>query len=280
MNLSIYKKKIDLLKTDNSHGASFVENVLFSILIQAAKDLKRSEFKKLIDYSQDWHTVMANLVTLIKTAEIQLRSRNCDMVEFLETMRINLMTARILLCNKAALRIKNNSFIATISYSGMVYDSICCAVEQGWQGAILIAESRPVLEGKSLAKDLSKLPIDIVYGTDCQVLSMLDDVEAVFIGADAVTRSCFINKTGTKALVSTLGRNKKAYVLADMSKYFDFPDSYEIPEMPPSEVWKKYPAKIRVINKYFEKIPFKKNMVFINEYGTFSPNRLKKALKY
>jgi len=201
------------------------------------------------------------------------------MISYLRSLQDDILTARDKLCGKAASIIKRYKSIVTISASGLVYESIHKTIKMGWRGAVFVAESRPVLEGKSLAVSLAESPIRIVYGTDCQVLSMLDDVNAAFIGADLISSRYFINKTGTSALLSCLDSKKKVYILADSSKYYDFPDKIVIPEMPPSEVWPHHPDRVKIVNRYFEKVSFHKNLVFINESECINSDKLKKYLE-
>ncbi len=222
---------------------------------------------------------MANILNVIELTRAEIRKSNKDMKSFLRSLQNDILILRERLCHKAASILAKHDSLMTISSSGLVCRTIGNMVEKGWRGRVMIAESRPMLEGKSLARQLSDLPIEVVYGTDCQMLSMAGDVQSAVVGADAVSSRFFINKIGTSAAAAVLGQKKILYVLADRMKYYDLPDDIAIPEMPLSEVWRNHPGKIKVVNRYFEKIFFEKNMIFINESGQFKPFRIKNILK-
>jgi translation initiation factor 2B subunit (eIF-2B alpha/beta/delta family) len=278
LNYADFNKQIHLLIKDNTHGATYIENKLIDILIEAADKLKKPAFMKLVKRARDLPAVMVNVLNIVELTEKKITEPGGAIGEFLKALKIGNMLARELVVKLAAEEIINKSSIVTISYSSLVYHSVSRAIQNGWQGEILVPESRPMCEGKMLAKDLASLSAKAVYGTDCQVFSMLDDVEAAFIGADAVGRDFFINKTGTKALIAALDIKKPIFILADTIKYYTLPDNFRIPEMPAGEIWKNYPENVRVVNKYFEKIDFAPNMVFINENGTLTPDKIKKYI--
>lgn len=279
MTLKDYKNEIQLLMADNIHGAFYIEKHLLDILRQSSQELRLSSFQKLVDFAEQCQTVMANLLNIIIDLQNLLAKPEPDIAAYLESIWKKTLTSPLLICMEAANIIERYGIIATFSASSMVENSIHLAASRGWRGMVLIAESRPILEGKTLAGKLSRLPIQVVYGTDCQIFSLLEDAGAAFIGADAVGEKYFINKIGTKALAATLGQQKKLFILASLNKYYDDVRHLEIPEMPYTEVWINPRKNIAVRNQYFEKILIRKNMVFINESGLFKQSDVKKYLE-
>ncbi|MCD6163798.1 MAG: hypothetical protein J7K40_15485 [candidate division Zixibacteria bacterium] len=279
MTLKDYKNEIKLLMNDNIHGAFYMEAALLKIFKQASQELKHVSFRKLVSFAKDWPTVMANLLNLINGLNNLFIKPDADIDEYLDKIKKNIKASQSSIVMNAANIITRYDTIATMSNSRMVNDAIDLAASIGWRGMVLIAESRPILEGRTLARKLSRLPIQVVFGADCQIFSLLDDAGAAFVGADAVGEKHFINKIGTKAMAATLGSQKNLYILADLSKYYDDVRHLEIPEMPFTEIWTNPPKNITIRNQYFEKIIIKKNMVFINEAGLFNQADVKKYLE-
>jgi translation initiation factor eIF-2B subunit delta len=279
MTLKEYKAKIRYLMDDNIHGASFLESSLLQTFKQGYNDLRLSSFIKLIDYAEKWPTVMANLLNLIRYIKCQLKKSNLNIDILLDEHSKNIRISQLAIILKAAKQISNYNSIATISNSSMINSSINLAVSRGWRGMVFIPESRPILEGEILASELSGLPIKIIYGTDYQILSLLKNADAAFVGADAIDKEYFINKVGTEAMATVLGSHKTMYVIADLFKYYDGIENLEIEDMPSSEVWTIAPEAITIKNQYFEKIQIKENMVFVNEMGLHRKNEIKKYLE-
>ncbi len=279
MSYSEYKKKVIRLKKDNRNGAAYIENELLKIFTKAAKELKKSDFVKLIRLTENWPAPMANIYNLTDNLILQLEYPKSEIESFLKQHQKHILISKNKVGELASSIIIKLNSIATLSASGLVYNSIKTAANKGWRGTVLVAESRPILEGKLLAAALAKLPVKVVFGADCQIFSMLDNVDAVFIGADMITGSYFINKTGTGALIATLGAKKKVYVLADLSKYYFSKKKTKIPEMPSEEVWRKHPPKVKIVNRYFEKIDFKKNIILVNDNEITGSLRFRKYLE-
>lgn len=262
-----YKRKIADLKKDNKHGATYIETALFRILINAGGRLSHKEFLRLLEFARKWSTVMVNVLNLLDAADRFTNSPQADVPLSLSILRKRITAARDNVCHKAAALIDRFDAVATISASGLVQRALELAANRGWKGTVYVAESRPMLEGRLLAKSLASLPLRVICGTDCQILSLLDEVGAGFVGADAIARRFFVNKIGTGALARGLGLRKRLYVLADSSKFRALPEDVEIPPMSTTEVWRGHPRKVTVINTYFERIPLKPNIVIVSEDG-------------
>ena len=279
MSYSEYTKKIIRFKKDNRNGAAYIENALLKIFTKAAEELKIFDFIKLVKLTENWPAPMANIYNLTDNLISQLKYPKPEIESFIKQHQQHIIISRNRVSELASsMMVKLNS-IATLSASGLVYNSINTAANRGWRGTVMVAESRPILEGKLLAAALAELPVKVVFGADCQIFSMLDNVDSAFIGADMITGSYFINKTGTSALIATLGAKKKVYVLADLSKYYFSKKKAIIPEMPSEEVWRKHPPKVKIVNRYFEKIDFKKNIILIDDNKITGSLRFKKYLE-
>jgi len=167
--------------------------------------------------------------------------------------------------------IKNGSTILTFSYSSMVESVIKAAHKNKKDLHIIIGESRPMKEGKELARNISKIGIKITYTTDVVLPSLIEQCDMVFLGADWVAEDFFINKIGTKVLVNLAFEQKiPVYIFCISEKILSrkyYPKT--IDDNDPKEIDKELNEikNIRIFNPYFEKIDLHKVQGIITENG-------------
>ena len=146
---------------------------------------------------------------------------------------------------------------------------------------VIQTESRPILEGRIQAANLHKLGYEVKLITDTGFARHLDRINMVLLGADAIYKDFFINKTGTYS-ICLAGKNAgiPIYVLADSRKYwFSLPSDRHETEFtedkkPPEELWHDPHPGIDVENYYFEKTPVEWVDGFINETEVLKPSQL------
>jgi translation initiation factor 2B subunit (eIF-2B alpha/beta/delta family) len=137
---------------------------------------------------------------------------------------------------------------------------------------IIQTESRPQAEGRVQARYLADIGYNVTLITDASIALYADMIDMVLLGADAIYKEFFVNKTGSHliALVSQ-EFGIPLYVLADSRKIWNKQDysglSQTISEdpKPGSEVWDNPPEGINPENYYFETIPNKWVDLFITE---------------
>jgi translation initiation factor 2B subunit (eIF-2B alpha/beta/delta family) len=96
----------------------------------------------------------------------------------------------------AALDKSHRSTAATYSFSSTVIGAFTAA--RGRLGSVLVAESRPALEGRVTARRLAEAHIPVQYTTDAGLFGLLHSVTVFAVGADAVLSHSFVNKMGTR----------------------------------------------------------------------------------
>lgn len=159
---------------------------------------------------------------------------------------------------------KNQNFlnpihsIITLSNSNTILN-ICKMMKcSGNLKKVYIAESRPMLEGRKLAKSLMKEKIQVELFTDFSASKYFKMSEAVLIGADRILKNkSVINKTGSLTL-AILAKEFRIpfYVLATKDK-FSTSLKYKQVEMSESEVWSYKNSDLKAANSYFEEVDFK-----------------------
>ena len=148
---------------------------------------------------------------------------------------------------------------------------------------IIQTESRPILEGRIQAVNFYKLGYEVKLVSDTGYARHLDRINLILLGADAIYRDYFVNKSGSHN-ICLAGKNAgiPVYILADSRKFwFSLPPEhqemqYNERRKPGEEIWKDPHPGIDTENYYFEKIPINWADGFITEKEVLNPSRLQK----
>jgi translation initiation factor 2B subunit (eIF-2B alpha/beta/delta family) len=157
--------------------------------------------------------------------------------------------------------------VATLSYSSTVESILRQALPSDCR--VVIAESRPLLEGRRLFKSLSGTVADLRMVTDAQMGLVIPAVDLVLVGADTVLSDLgVLNKTGTyvAALVAhTHGRD--FFVATDTYKINAAMNSGNciLESKSGKEVWPS--QETRCDNVYFDITPAQLVTGFVTEEG-------------
>ncbi len=145
---------------------------------------------------------------------------------------------------------------------------------------VIVAEGRPLLEGRRLAQDLRAhdIPVDVI--TEAEIPLAMAEANAAVIGADCfLADGSAVNKTGSRLLaLAARERNIPFVVLADTLKLCPW-----IPETVPAEawehgsaadVWPEAPEGVRVRNTPFELVPAEYITRYVTEDGIRRPDQV------
>ncbi|HBF88690.1 MAG TPA: hypothetical protein DDX39_08615 [Bacteroidales bacterium] len=144
--------------------------------------------------------------------------------------------------------------------------------------------SHPAKEGIVQAKCLSEYGHKVVLIEDAGIGKIIDKIDLVLLGADAVLGDTFINKIGTSYLCHASYKSKlPVFVIADTRKYIpntEHTSSYIKTLL--NETLKSEKEifsddnyeNISVQNYYYEEIPSKLVSVYINEEGVFTTKKI------
>lgn len=171
--------------------------------------------------------------------------------------------------------------IMLISYSSTVLNLLLKTKDLNF--IVYILESRPKLEGRKVAQELSEkyethLIVDAAMG------KFINEIDMVFIGIDSILRDgSIINKIGTYPLSVLAKSNKKpVYAIGDKFKYnlrshFDLP--VEIVKKPKNEIFDKYNPKLSIENYYFDITPPEYIEGIISDLGIISITNFLKEIE-
>lgn len=160
-------------------------------------------------------------------------------------------------CSAAALVAQPGSWIATLSGSTAVRDALLEAQRQGRAPRVLLAESRPRLEGRALASALAQAGITVWLVVDAALPLLISQAQGLWLGADAVTDQGVLNKVGSyAAALAAREHSVPVYALAERRKFLPSNTAaLKIVEMPQAEIWESAPEGVQPRNVYFELVP-------------------------
>ena len=289
-----WKDDLKKFESDNSSGsAELLENYIELLLywlekgeLQTPKDKSflMDQIKRLQDRHKSLFVLLHFSFWVIQLLNNSREDWNPVLVDFLNEYREKWTGVNIRLAMQAGSAIDlKQKLILCHSQSSAVRE-----IFEAYQGnrkkvKIIQTESRPILEGRIQAANLSKLGYEVKLVSDTGYARHLDRINMILLGADAVFRDYFVNKSGSYN-ICLAGKNAgiPVYILADSRKFwFSLPPEhqemqYNESKKPGEEIWKDPHPGIDIENYYFEKIPVDWADGFITEKEILKPSRLQK----
>lgn len=168
----------------------------------------------------------------------------------------------------------NEPWIATLSNSTAVLEAIRVLHREGRKPRVLLAESRPRLEGRDMAVALAADGVPVWVVADAALPMVMQQAAALWLGADAVTELGALNKIGSfVAALAAREHGVTVHILAHRRKFLPAATrALAIAEMPPAELWENPPMGVRPRNIYFEMVPMKLLRGICTEDGVVGPS--------
>ena len=180
--------------------------------------------------------------------------------------------------------IKNNSTVLTHCHSSVVVELLKKAWDNKIKFRVVTTETRPLLQGKITAKELSEFGIPVVYSDDMAPGHFLQmhkrKINIVLFGIDSIRKEGVINKIGTYLLAVFAWENKiPVYFVGEVLK-IDRRKKIFIEERNPEEIIKqKELPKVKIENAAFDITPWKYITGVVTEKGILKPEKIKRMLK-
>ncbi|EER25068.1 Initiation factor 2 subunit family protein [Coccidioides posadasii C735 delta SOWgp] len=112
------------------------------------------------------------------------------------------------IANSAAEKIKDGDVILCYANSSVVQKALLTAHAQGKKFRVFIVDTRPLFEGKNLARTLSKAGLEVQYSLINGIAYAIREATKVFLGAHAMTSNgCLFSRVGT-ALVAMSAKER------------------------------------------------------------------------
>lgn len=161
--------------------------------------------------------------------------------------------------------------VLTLSDSSTVRAGLLRASEEGALSVVCL-ESRPVDEGRRLARVLGEAGVPVTLSVDAAMAVHLPGCRAVVLGADSVGDRGIVNKIGSVPLARCArAAGVPVWVVTDGTKFLPpgFPQPLD-DDRPAEEVCRP-PGDVRVWNRYFELLPFDLVEWVVTDDGPLDP---------
>lgn len=211
----------------------------------------------------------------------------CDSID--EFIRERITVADQVISSSAAEKISDGDVILTYAKSSIVQQTLVEAFRQGKKFRVVIIDSRPLFEGKNLARSLAAIGLKVQYALTTAISHAIKDVTKVFLGAHAMmSNGRLYSRVGT-AIVAMTAKEAEIPVIVccESIKFTDRValDSIVTNELaPPDELipqsnsssshlakWRKVP-NLQLLNLMFDLTPAQYITLVITEYGSLPPS--------
>ena len=182
---------------------------------------------------------------------------------------LNKCDEKINLAGSSLIKKKINVF--THCHSSTVNRILLKAKKQGSDITVYNTETRPLLQGRITSTQLAKQGIKNVHGVDSAMTYLMEECDIALIGADAITKSCVINKIGSHEVgLVAYSLRVPLYVTSVAWKIDPVAwknDDEKVEERVSSEVWKDAPKGVKILNPAFEHVEKELIKGIISEFG-------------
>jgi len=252
-----------------------IYNDIKSLKIQGAEAIAKAGLKA-IKLKSDKDSIKK--IMEVRPTEPALRNA----IKFSQISSINNALTHFTLSEKiipkiGAKKIHSKKIIFTHCHSSTVVSILKEAKSQKKNFIVHNTETRPMLQGRKTAKELSKAGIEVHHFVDSGARLALKKADLMLIGCDAITaEGKVINKIGSEMMAEIAERHDTpVYVCTDSWKFdplTSFGFDVEIEKRNSKEIWKNPPKKVKIFNYAFEKINPDLISGIISELGVHSPN--------
>ncbi len=236
-------KNLEHIAEDRTHGSSYIASRILEYSEECAK--KKINFTQQLFKLLKSHSSMAVVINVVLDV---IKDPSPHNINFLKK---NVDESRYRSVLEALEHLNGIKKIATISHSQAVSELIYSMKPE----CVYLSVAHPLREGETFSIELASNGIRTVLFEDTAYGLIMNEVECVIVGADAVIGNNFVNKIGTRMLaLLSADLRKPFYVLADKMKWLTDNRSqyFAIPKQDAKEVSK---ITSDVINVYFERIP-------------------------
>lgn len=257
------------------------------VVEKAVRDIKsihvQGAYEITIAAINAWHKAKdkqdaAKKLAAARPTEPMLRNalRYLEKMDHAETLLKKLEADQGKVAEYGAEKVKDGSIVYTHCHSSTVNDILIRAKKEGKKFQVHATESRPFLQGRLTAKQLSAAKIPITLFVDSAARLALKKADVMMIGADAITAEGFvINKVGSELMADMANHYQVPVFICTHSWKFDpltvFGFEEEIEKRAAKEIWNMPPRGVKISNFVFEKVDPNKITAVISELGVFKP---------
>ncbi|MFQ5817592.1 MAG: hypothetical protein ACE5H2_06520 [Terriglobia bacterium] len=299
------RKRIHALGRDHRSGAAEIAERAAAALLDFIRRSQRPEARQLAILAEATLRAqpamapvinLANRVACAAEQGVSPRELQKALAPKLRGFRRALRHSNRKIARQFARRLRPRAVVLTYSYSSTVLAALLAA--RGKLARVVCSEGRPQLEGRRLAEKLARAGIPVVLVADAALPARVREADAVVVGADAILpgpaaggAGAYVNKIGTRVLQDAARAARKPfYVLADTTKILPsrmpgyracgmarlYRPEASGEEKPAAELWRGAPRGVRVENRYFERIPLRREVRLLTERGPLTAAALRR----
>lgn len=221
----------------------------------------------------------------VSTPESQAKSDLCDSID--TYVREKVTVADQVIANKANDKIEEGDVIMTFAKSSIVQQTLVEAFRRGKTFRVIVIDSRPLLEGKNLARALADLGLEVQYSLTHGISHVISHATKVFLGAHAMMSTGLYSRAGTAIVtMSAKEANVPVIVCCESVKLTERValDSFVHNEVAPAEElmiqgrtssllskWEDVP-NLQVLNLMYDLTPAEYVNMVVTEYGIIPPS--------
>jgi translation initiation factor eIF-2B subunit delta len=277
------------IAADRTHGAAELAAMMLDAMAAACAgwvdetaDERRKQLRELVDcihrlrpsmaaltnWAIAFHDAMAAVVDTDGTAWADHATASARKLRAQQTDFLARQT------EAARARLADARQILTLSWSSTVTHVLLRAAPNAC--TVIVAESRPLLEGRKTVRALNEASRSVRMITDAQVGLAMAQMDLLLIGADTICGDrAAVNKVGSyPAALAAREASVPMLVAADSFKIdpTTAADAVALEEMPGDEIWPAHAELCR--NVYFEPVPASLIAAYITELGVLPPDDL------
>ena len=221
----------------------------------------------------------------VGTPESQAKSELCGSID--TYIREKVTVADEVIANKGNDKIVDGDIILTFAKSSIVQRTLAEAFRRGKKFRVIVIDSRPLFEGKNLARALADLGIEVQYTLTHGISHVIQHATKVFLGAHAMMSTGLYSRIGT-AIVAMSAHEAKIPVIVccESVKLTERValDSFVYNEVAPAEElliqgnassplsnWEDVP-NLQILNLMYDLTPAEYVSMVITEYGIIPPS--------
>jgi len=277
-------KRIEEIKNNKTDGASKLSLNALSILKLVAEKSRLSTpedfLHELVSVGKQLAEVrpsmapIRNRVALVIYELLQESRRDLDSLKSFTIHKVDEIVERSKEASSKisenATKLVENRRVITHSYSSTVIEILRKAKGVN----VIVSESRPLYEGRRVARELSEFGIPVTLITDASVGYFVSKADIALVGADTILADgSLVNKMGTYLLaLSSRKSNIPFYAACELDKFSSYsPREIELEEKEASEVLSEKLPNVTIRNIYFDTTPAELVTKIITEKGIMEP---------
>ena len=245
------KNKLDKILSDNKSGST---KVLLK-LIKWSKDYAgdKKTLLGMIDITNSRLKAFSTVQSFTKEfRKIIDKNNKTQILDFINKQYEEIDNRYSNLFKNSLPYLKNCKRIVTLSNSKTVIE-ILKRLNEKKKIFVTVAESRPQLEGRIMAKELLKNKIKVEIIPEALLPNAVEKADVAISGADIIlSNGNIVNKTGSRSLAILCKYFKKPFYVLATSDKFSKKKKYVPEKRDSGEIWKYSHKYLTKTNFYFE----------------------------